>query len=238
MLVAEDLAPVRHRRPRPAARASALVTERGGPTSHTAIIARQLGIPCVVGTAGAMDDRRPARRLLVDGTAGTVELDPDEAEAERRVAADVEAPRGARRVDRARRDGRRQAGQDPRQRRRRRVRPLRRRRPRSRASGCSAPSCASSTARTSRRSRSRPTIYGEVLDAFGRGPGDADRYVVVRTLDAGSDKPVAFATLEGEENPALGVRGLRLSFDNPGLLDRQLDGDRRWPRARPAPRPG
>ena len=50
------------------------------------------------------------------------------------------------------------------------------------------------------------------------------RYVVVRTLDAGSDKPIAFATHEGEENPALGVRGLRLSFDNPGLMDRQLDG--------------
>ena len=47
----------------------------------------------------------------------------------------------------------------------------------------------------------------------------AGRYVVVRTLDAGSDKPVAFATHEGEENPALGVRGLRLSFDHPGLLD-------------------
>ena len=61
-------------------------------------------------------------------------------------------------------------------------------------------------------------IYAEVLAPFG-GKG----YVVVRTLDAGSDKPVAFATLEGEENPALGVRGLRLSFDNPGLLDRQLD---------------
>src|SRR5690606_17267417 len=63
------------------------------------------------------------------------------------------------------------------------------------------------------------SIYGQVLAAFG---GD-DRYVVVRTLDAGSDKPVAFATHDGEENPALGVRGLRLSFDNPGLLDRQLD---------------
>ena len=62
------------------------------------------------------------------------------------------------------------------------------------------------------------SIYGEVLDAFRD-----DRYVVVRTLDAGSDKPVAFATLEGEENPALGVRGLRLSFSNPALLDRQLD---------------
>ncbi len=61
-------------------------------------------------------------------------------------------------------------------------------------------------------------IYGEVLRPFRD-----DRYVVVRTLDAGSDKPIAFATHVGEENPALGVRGLRLSFDNPGLLDRQLD---------------
>ena len=64
-----------------------------------------------------------------------------------------------------------------------------------------------------------------MLNAFSTaGPGNADRYVVVRTLDAGSDKPVAFATMEGEENPALGVRGLRLSFGNPGLLERQLDG--------------
>lgn len=61
-------------------------------------------------------------------------------------------------------------------------------------------------------------IYAAVLRPF------EGRYVVVRTLDAGSDKPVAFATHEGEENPALGVRGLRLSFDNPGLLERQLDG--------------
>ena len=50
--------------------------------------------------------------------------------------------------------------------------------------------------------------------------------MVIRTLDAGSDKPIAFATLPGEENPALGVRGLRLSFGNPGLMDRQLDGIR------------
>jgi len=45
---------------------------------------------------------------------------------------------------------------------------------------------------------------------------------VVRTLDAGSDKPIDFATHAGEENPALGVRGLRLALGNPGLMDRQL----------------
>jgi phosphotransferase system enzyme I (PtsI) len=63
-------------------------------------------------------------------------------------------------------------------------------------------------------------IYAQVLAPFA----ERHQYVVVRTLDAGSDKPIAFATMEEEENPALGVRGLRLAQHNPGLLDRQLDG--------------
>jgi phosphoenolpyruvate-protein phosphotransferase (PTS system enzyme I) len=46
--------------------------------------------------------------------------------------------------------------------------------------------------------------------------------VVVRTLDAGADKPLAFADLGPEENPALGRRGLRLSAERPALLDTQL----------------
>ena len=72
-----------------------------------------------------------------------------------------------------------------------------------------------------------------MLDAFGEG-----QYVVIRTLDAGSDKPIAFATMPGEENPALGVRGLRLSFGNPGLMDRQLDGIKLAAETRAAPRRG
>ena len=47
--------------------------------------------------------------------------------------------------------------------------------------------------------------------------------MVIRTLDAGSDKPIAFANMEEEENPALGVRGLRISGQNPELLQNQLD---------------
>ena len=88
VLVAADLAPADTAGLDPE-RVLALVTERGGPTSHTAIIARQLGIPCVVGTAGALDVPRGSR-LLVDGTTGVIEIDPDEATAERRVATDVE----------------------------------------------------------------------------------------------------------------------------------------------------
>ena len=58
--------------------------------------------------------------------------------------------------------------------------------------------------------------YTEVLQAFG------NRRVVVRTLDAGADKPLSFANLGEEENPALGRRGLRLSQAREDLLDTQL----------------
>ncbi|WP_134738684.1 phosphoenolpyruvate--protein phosphotransferase [Nocardioides sp. 503] len=215
VVVAEDLAPADTAGLDPEV-VLALVTERGGPTSHTAIIARQLGIPCVVGTAGALglDAGTP---LLVDGTAGTVRLDADPAEAERLVAADKEeraalatwAGPGA------------TASGEP-------VKLL--------ANVADGPSAASASGapvegvglfrtelcflnRTEEPSvEEQADIYETVLAPF-KDVG----YVVVRTLDAGSDKPVAFATHEGEENPALGVRGLRLSFDNPGLLERQLD---------------
>ncbi|MCW2765271.1 MAG: phosphoenolpyruvate--protein phosphotransferase [Nocardioides sp.] len=193
-----------------------LVTERGGPTSHTAIIARQLGIPCVVGTAGALTIEGGIP-LLVDGLAGTVELRPDEASARERVRLDQEsrAALASWTGPGATADGTR-------------IKIL--------ANVADGESAASSSAapvegvglfRTELcflNRQEEPTveeqtdIYATVLSAFGDG-----RYVVVRTLDAGSDKPVAFATHEGEENPALGVRGLRLSFDNPGLLERQLD---------------
>ena len=46
--------------------------------------------------------------------------------------------------------------------------------------------------------------------------------VVVRTLDAGADKPLPFLTDATEPNPALGVRGYRTDSTTPGVLARQL----------------
>jgi phosphoenolpyruvate-protein phosphotransferase (PTS system enzyme I) len=65
-------------------------------------------------------------------------------------------------------------------------------------------------------------IYAEVLQAFPA------MKVVIRTLDAGSDKPLKFvrgdfARANNEANPALGVRGFRIADGNPGLLERQLE---------------
>jgi phosphoenolpyruvate-protein phosphotransferase (PTS system enzyme I) len=196
----------------------ALVTERGGATSHTAIIARQLGIPCVVGVAGALE-LAPDVAVLVDATAGTVDagVSADDAraqvEADRAARASVDSWTGPALTT----DGVHVSllanvadGESAR-------------------SAAAAPVEGVGLFRTElcfldRRdepsAEEQATIYAEVLEPFAA----AGHHVVVRTLDAGSDKPIAFATLEDEENPALGVRGLRLALNNPGLLERQLDG--------------
>ena len=59
-------------------------------------------------------------------------------------------------------------------------------------------------------------IYQAVSDALG------DRPMVVRTLDAGGDKPIAYLDQPAEENPALGIRGIRLCQQSPELLRTQL----------------
>ncbi len=216
ILIAEDLAPA-DTAVLDATKVISLVTEKGGPTSHTAIIARQLGIPCVVAVAGLLEIA-PGTTVLVDGTSGEVEVAPDEEVARRKVA-DAKAERDA--LDAWTGPAKTSDGTP--------VKLLA-----NVADGASARSAAEGpvegvglfrTELCFLNRQDEPSVeeqaelYAEVLAAFGQ-----ERYVVIRTLDAGSDKPVAFATLEGEENPALGVRGLRLSFDNPGLMERQLAG--------------
>ncbi len=217
ILVAEDLAPADTAGLDPA-RVLGLVTERGGKTSHTAIIARQLGIPCVVGVAGALGVPTGTLALVV-GERGELELHPDPADAAARVEASAQ--------ERARLAAWSGPGVTADGVAVRLVANV--------ADAASAAEAAAGPAegvglfRTELCFLNRQTeptvaeqtdIYADVLAAAPAGEG---AYVVVRTLDAGSDKPIAFATHAGEENPALGVRGLRLSFDDPGLLERQLD---------------
>ena len=54
--------------------ASAVVIDVGGPLSHGAIVARELGIPCVINTRTGTRQLRTGQRIRVDGTAGTVEV--------------------------------------------------------------------------------------------------------------------------------------------------------------------
>lgn len=193
----------------------ALVTRLGGPTSHTAIIARQLGIPCIV-AASALDTVKEGTLVLVDGVSGVITLEPEKAEAEALVEADaalraeIRAWSGpAKTADGVHvqllanvQDGAAAAKAS-----------------KSEAEGVGLfrTELCFLTAQTEPSTKEQARIYGEVFSAF---PG---KKVVVRTLDAGSDKPVPFANHAEEENPALGVRGIRLGWTNPGLVDRQLD---------------
>lgn len=193
----------------------ALVTELGGPTSHTSIIARQLGIPCIV-AARYISKIDEGTRVLVDGRAGTITVGVAPEEAARLLAEDEERRRL---INEWEGPGHLKDGT--------RIELLANVR-----DGASAEEAANVGAegigllRTELAfldSHSEPSIEAQrkvYEPAFQAFPG---RKVVIRTLDAGSDKPVPYATLQEEANPALGVRGLRTSGHNPDLLPHQLD---------------
>ncbi|HEY0188151.1 MAG TPA: putative PEP-binding protein [Cellulomonas sp.] len=211
VVVADDLAPA-DTAGLDATRVLAIVTEQGGPTGHTAIIAGQLGIPCVVRVPGA-GTLAPGTLVAVDAAAGLVHRDPGPAlrkelagrtAALRRLADDTAPGSTA--------DGQEVAllanigtAED--------ARAL----PRgTEGVGLFRTEVLFLSRATAPGVEEQAEVYAAVLGALGR------RKVVVRTLDAGADKPLPFAGLAAEENPALGVRGLRLARCRPELLDDQL----------------
>ena len=190
----------------------AIVTELGGPTGHTAIIAGQLGLPCVVRVAGAAD-LPDGTVVAVDAAAGTVQPDPDDAVRDaferRRVA---QAALAADTAPGATADGQAVAL----------------------LANIGTPADAERVGAVAEgiglfrtevlflERQAAPTVE-EQAEAYAAVLRAADgRKVVVRTLDAGADKPLAFASQPDEENPALGVRGYRLVRSHPELLDTQL----------------
>lgn len=217
VLVAEDLAPADSAGLQPDL-VAALVMEKGGATSHTAIIARQLAIPCIVGVAGALG-LPSGQHVLVDGAAGTVDPAADPQSAQSRVAASI-AEREAQ--DQWTGPAKTADGAP--------VKLLANvADPASAEKATEAPVEGVGLFRTELaflKSTEEPSVeeQADLYEGVLRPFVDAGAtHVVTRTLDAGSDKPIAYATIEGEENPALGVRGYRLAYDKPGLLDHQLD---------------
>lgn len=212
VIVAADLAPADTATLDPAM-VLGIVTEAGGVTSHTAILAAQLGIPAVVQAAGVME--AASGTIGLDGATGEVFPDPDEATAaalmernQRRLALQKMASGPG-----ATKDGHLiqvlaniGTADDA-----------------SRAAEADVEGAGLFRTEFLFLDRAdAPTVeeqtatYTAVFEAFG------GRKVVVRTLDAGADKPLAFADLGKEENPALGVRGLRLQRAREDLLDAQL----------------
>ena len=214
VLVARDLAPADTALLDPAL-VLGFVTEEGGPTSHSAILARALGVPAVVALPGAVQ-LAEGTVVAVDGSTGEVFVQPSEGKRAEltRAAAERKAALAASSGPGATSDGHKvpllanvggpadvQAAVD------------------AGAEGVGlfrteflflddssqAPSEAKQVA-----------AYRQVLEAFPEGR------VVVRVLDAGADKPLDFLTPADEPNPALGVRGLRSLLDHPDVLRTQL----------------
>lgn len=212
ILAAEDLAPADTATLDPT-KVIALITSSGGPQSHTAILARALGLPAVVAAQG-VDDIPEGTEVYVDGAAGTVTTSPgDELRAAAAVWAQQASTLTAFSGENALADGFRV--------------PLLA----NVGTGADAVKAADAGAEGVGLLRTEfcfldrddePSIeeqikaYGAVFAAF---PG---KKVVVRTLDAGADKPLPFLTNADEPNPALGVRGYRTDLSSPGVLERQL----------------
>lgn len=211
VLVAQDLAPSVTASLDPA-QVIAIVTDGAGPTSHTAIMANAKGIPAVVAAAGASALLTAGEIALVNGSTGLVTLNPPASDLEA-VSTLAAHPRtfSGRGVTR---DGHH-------------VQLL---------ANIGDPSEAAPAARAGAEGvglfrsefcfldRELPPTIEEQVTAYRRVFTEfSGRKVVIRTLDSGADKPLHFLTADDEQNPALGVRGLRTATRSPELLTDQLE---------------
>ncbi len=219
VLVCEQLTPSEVASLEPG-RVAALVTAAGGATSHVAILARSMDIPYLAGLGDALARLADGTQVIVDGDHGFVRIAPDahslhaaQAELERRRQLSAErrahALIPARTLDGTRIEVAANVG-----------------------SAADVESALAQGAdgvgllRTELMFMGRDAAPSEdqqraellqVASMLGKS-----RSLVVRTLDVGGDKPLAFMPLATEENPFLGVRGVRVSFRYPHLFREQL----------------
>jgi phosphocarrier protein FPr len=187
---------------------SGIALSGGAPTGHCAIVARALGIPLAVGLGAGLDATLDGDAVAVDGSTGRLLVDPEPEE--------LAAGAAARTTDTA-------VAGDP------ATLPA--------EVGANVGSAREAEAAAAAGAegiglvrtellflgRSVPpgldeqrALYRRIADAL---PG---RRVVFRTLDIGGDKPATYLSVEPEMNPALGVRGIRLSLARPDLFETQL----------------
>jgi phosphocarrier protein FPr len=218
VLVMEEVGPSDVARLDPA-RVAGILTARGGATAHSAIVARALGIPAVVGAGDAVLLIAEGTPLLLDGQRGRLQVAPPEDELQRALA---ERERREQRLQQAR---------------------AHRLEPAVTRDGHAIEVCANigeskgieavvdqgaegvGLLRTelifmahqqAPDEAQQEAEYRRVLD------GLAGRPLVVRTLDVGGDKPLPYWPIAKEENPFLGVRGIRLTLQRPQVMETQL----------------
>jgi phosphoenolpyruvate-protein phosphotransferase len=197
-----------------------IATARGGPTSHIAILAAAIGKPMLVALGESILGVEPGTPLWLDAERGELQIDPSRerlAAAEgairerrhREAAEHAAAGRPALTVDAVRIDVFANVGSAA---------------DAATAVAAGAEGCGLLRTeflfldrQTPPDAASQAREYQRVIEAFGGRP------VVIRTLDVGADKPLAFLPQPHEDNPALGVRGIRVGLRYPELLAVQLE---------------
>jgi phosphocarrier protein FPr len=201
------------------ARVAGILTARGGATAHSAIVARALGIPALVGAGASVLLLAAGTPLLLDGQRGRLHVDADAATLQRAtVERDTREQRlqvasAQRHQPAVTRDGHavevfanigESAGV---------------------ASAVEQGAEGIGLLRTELIFMAHPQApdeatqeaeYRRVLDGLDGRP------LVVRTLDVGGDKPLPYWPIAKEENPFLGVRGIRLTLQRPQIMEAQL----------------
>ena len=214
ILIADDLTPSDTAKLDPQ-RILGFVTVAGGPTSHTALIARSLGIPAIVGADAKVLELTEGITCILDGTAGSLYTQPDDAaltsaqEFQLTIRRQHEQAHDQRYQPALMTDGHRveivaNIGKVT-----------------DAAAAVEAGAEGVGLLRTEFLFLERDTpptedeqfeAYREMTRALGGLP------LIIRTLDIGGDKVVPYLSLPKEDNPFLGVRGIRLCLNKPELF--------------------
>lgn len=218
ILVADDLLPSDTARLDPRLTLG-LCTASGGPTAHTAIIARSLGIPALVGAGPALLAQPDGTNAILDGSAGALYIEPSsedlasarEAQAELARLRDVEYR--TRYEPALTTDGHRIEV----------VANVQRPSEAEPAVNAGAEGIGLMRTEFLFLERATPPDEEEQYAAYASMVGALNGLpLIIRTLDIGGDKAVPYLDLPPEENPFLGVRGLRLCLRRLDLFRPQL----------------
>ncbi len=218
ILIAEDLTPSDTAQLDPAVTLG-FCTVAGGPTSHTAILARTMGVPAAVACGAALLALRDGEHVVLDGNAGRLYAGVSAADRERAAEAQrrfVEAQHRAaanRALPAATLDGHvLEIGANI-------------TRPAQVKAAIESGADGVGLMRTeflflerhdAPDEEEQYACYRQMVEASG------GRHLIIRTLDIGGDKQVPYLNLPHESNPFLGVRGLRLCLRRPELFVPQL----------------
>ncbi len=218
LLVAEDLAPSETIQ-LPRERILALVTRKGSSSSHTAILARTLNIPSLVQSDIDLEEAKSCHILAVDGFTGTWYLDPDGQTLTALQVKQSEAAAGRAALEAYR--GRKSVTKSGKQ--------------VLLCANIGSPADAEAALKGDAEGvglmrseflylgRDRLPTEEELFEAYRQvAEIMKGRPVVIRTLDIGADKQADYLNLPAEENPALGLRGLRVCLTREDIFRPQL----------------